>query len=400
MTPSTQLAFLNAAHFVCHYFLLIFPTAVIAMERAWGLEYGAVLALGTPVYVCFALGTLPAGWLGDRWDGNRLIGLFFAGCGAAAVMVALAPNTVWLMTGLGLIGLFASIYHPVGLSMVTRLKARPGRALAVNGVFGNLGLAAAALSTGLLADAFGWRSAFLVPGIGAIGIGIAHFLAGARLPAGRDARSGEAGPPAGIPSRRDQVRVVGVVMVAALFSGFVFNGVSVSLPKLFAERLYGVAEGLSGIGGYSAVVFAVAAFAQLPVGVLLDRVGGRPVLLGLFVLEAAALAVMAQAGGMLVVPSALVTVTLMFAGLPVTGWLLGRYVASAWRSRAFAAEYVLSLGMSALVVPAIALLHQAGYGFDRQYVLFALSAGMVAAGALVIPKRRHDPGDAVPGAAR
>ncbi len=65
MTPRTQLAFLHAAHFACHYFLLIFPTAVIAIGHDWGLEYGAALALGTPLYVFFALATLPAGWLGE-----------------------------------------------------------------------------------------------------------------------------------------------------------------------------------------------------------------------------------------------------------------------------------------------------------------------------------------------
>ena len=386
MTPRTQLGFLHAAHFACHYFLLIFPTAVIAIEREWTLEYGAALALGTPAYVFFALGTLPAGWLGDRWDGERLIGLFFAGCGGASVMVAFAPDDLWLMAGLGVLGLFAAIYHPVGLSMVTKLSHRPGRALAVNGVFGNLGLAAAALSTGLLADAFGWRSAFLVPGIVAIGIGVAHFLARRRSRGAIDAPSdGSTTPDVASPSSV-QIRVVGVVLLAALFGGFVFNGVTISLPKLFDERLDEYAGGLSGIGGYSAMVFPVAAFAQLPVGALLDRVGGRSVLLALFVLEIGALAVTSQVGGVLVVPSALATVTLMFAGIPITGWLLGRCVAASWRSRAFAVEYVLSLGMSSMIIPIMAALHQAGYGFDRQYLLFALSAGVVAVAALAIPK--------------
>ncbi len=79
----------------------------------------------------------------------------------------------------------------------------------------------------------------------------------------------------------------------------------------------------------------------------------------------------------------------MFAGIPITGWLLGRYVAPSWRSRAFAVEYVLALGMGSIIVPMMAVLHQAGYGFDRQYLLFMLSAGVVAVGALVLPRSPH-----------
>lgn len=384
--PRAELAFLHAAHFACHYFLLVFPTAVIALAHERGLDYGSALALGAPVYVCFAMGTLPAGWMGDRWDRRILIGLFFAGCGAASVLVALAPNDLGLMAGLGLLGLFASIYHPVGLSMVTALSTRPGHALAVNGVFGNLGLAAASMLTGLLAAAFGWRSAFLAPGLVAIGVGGVYLRRRFGRSASVESPPAAAAVAGSFPSRLVQVRVVVVVMLAALFSGFVFNGVTVSLPKLLEERLGEDAAGMVGIGGYSAVVFAVAAFAQLPVGSLLDRFGGRPVLLALFTLEASTLTLMAQVGGGMVVPAALAAVTLMFAGIPVSGWLIGRYVAATWRSRAFALEYVLSLGMGAIVVPVMGLLHRTGYGFDWQYLFFAFSAGVVVLGALFIPK--------------
>ena len=382
-----QLAVLHAAHFACHYKLLIFPTAVIALERAWGLDYGAALALGTPLYVAFALATLPAGWLGDRCNGDRLIGLQFLGSGLAAIAAGLAQTQLQFMTALAALGLFAAIYHPVGLAMVTRLSAQRGRALAVNGVFGNLGLAAATLVTALLAEAYGWRSAFLLPGAVAAVAGALHLLlrrAPPLPPASEEARTTPA--PVSV-SRRTQLRVLAVVLSAALFSGVVFNGVSVSLPKLFDERLDSLAPGLAQVGGYGALVFAVAAFAQLPVGALLDRLGGRPVMLGLYALVVGALMLLSQAAGPAALPLAVVAVTLMFAGIPITGWLMGRYVAVAWRSRAFALEYVLALGVSSSVVPAMAALHLAGQGFDRQYLLFAASAAVVLFAASFLPRR-------------
>ena len=66
MSRKSGLMFLNIAHFFDHFFLLIFPTAVIAIEADWGLSYGAALALGTSMYVAFGVATLPAGWLGDH----------------------------------------------------------------------------------------------------------------------------------------------------------------------------------------------------------------------------------------------------------------------------------------------------------------------------------------------
>ena len=389
MSTTATLALLSAAHFACHYFLLIFPTAVLAIERDWSMSYGQALALGTPMYVAFAIATPVAGWLGDRFRGERLIALQLIGLGAASAAAASAQDPITLQAALAAVGVFAALYHPVGLAMVTRLAQRHGRALAVNGVFGNLGLAAAMLATAALSDHLGWRSAFLAPAPFALLLGLWAWLAARRR------RPGEMAPRQGVqhdrrqrpPSLTDQRRVVIVVLAAALLSGLAFNGVTASFPKLLEERLGAFAPELSDVGLYAALVFAAAAFAQLPVGALLDRFGGRAVLLLVFAAQAAALAALAGSSGALAFPTALMAVTLMFAGIPVSGWLLGRYVAGAWRSRAFAAEYLLSLGVGAAVVPTMAALHDAGYGLDRQYALFALGVAFVAAFALVLPGR-------------
>ena len=42
---------------------------------------------------------------------------------------------------------------------------KPGRSIGVNGVFGNLGVALAPVVTAFLANAVGWRAAFIAPGL-------------------------------------------------------------------------------------------------------------------------------------------------------------------------------------------------------------------------------------------
>ncbi len=386
MSPQKMLAYLNIGHFLDHYFLMIFPLAVLAIERQWKLDYADALTLGTPLYVGFALGTLPAGWLGDVCKRGHLIAVLFIGSGISSVGIAFAPGPFWLMAGLGGLGLFVSIYHPVGLSLVTGLSDRPGRALAVNGVYGNLGLAAASLVTGVLAEFAGWRSAFLIPGLVALVVGGFYCLAyrsGAEL--STTAKPTAMHPPP-VTERSNRYRVVAVVMVAALFGGLIFNGVTISLPKLFELRLSGFVDRLAGVGAYSALVFTFAAFAQLPVGAMLDRVGAKPILVVILLLQAIALLAIANAQGIAVIPVAMILVLLMFAELPITGWLVGRYISTRWRARVFAVEYVLSLGMSALIVPLIATLYAWGVGFDQLYAGFAVSAVVVLVAALGLPR--------------
>ena len=386
MSRNEALMFLNAAHFFDHLFLLIFPTAAIAIAAEWGLTYGAALALGTPVYVMFAVGTLPAGWLGDRFDRTFLIALFFVGSGASSLLIALSAGPMSLMLGLGFLGLFASLFHPIGLALVTDVAARTGRALAVNGVFGNMGLVAAALVAGFLAQHGGWQSAFLVPGAASLIVGFTLLLRRMRLGAPRSEHATESGGAIEPAARGTQIAIFVIVCVAALFGGLVFNAVTVSLPKFFDERLVALGGDLAWIGASAGLVFAVAAFAQLPVGDLLDRFGARPIMISLLVAQILLLLGLSQAQGWAAVGLALMLVALVFAEIPVTSWLLGRYVRSGLRARALSVEYILSLGVGSAVVPLIAGMHHIGLSFDIQFLGLAVSAFVVLCAAWFLPR--------------
>src|SRR5690606_13393994 len=124
----------------------------------------------------FGLFSLPAGWLADRWSRRYMMVAFYIGCGVSLAAAALSPNFVALAVALFALGVFASIYHPVGTAIVVEAATNRGRTLAFNGVCGNLGVSLAAGITAILTAWLGWRGAFLLPGVICVATGIAYLV--------------------------------------------------------------------------------------------------------------------------------------------------------------------------------------------------------------------------------
>src|SRR5262245_1110321 len=164
-SPSRVITYVNAAHFIDHYAMLIFAAAVIIMGPALGMTYTELLPYATPGFVAFGAGSLVTGWLGDRWSRRHMMVIFFIGIGAAMISVGFCSSPLQLGAALLAIGLFASIYHPVGTAMIVSYAERLGREMGTNGVWGNLGVASSALVTGVIGQYLGWRWAFIAPGI-------------------------------------------------------------------------------------------------------------------------------------------------------------------------------------------------------------------------------------------
>ena len=171
-TSKTVIGFVNGAHFVDHYAMLVFAAAVIVMGPALNMPYGELLPYATPGFIAFGAGALVNGWLGDRWSRRHMMAIFFLGIGAAEIAVSLVQTPLQLGAALLAVGLFASIYHPVGTAMLIAHADKLGREVGINGVWGNLGVASSAVATGAICQWFGWRAAFAVPGVATIAFGL------------------------------------------------------------------------------------------------------------------------------------------------------------------------------------------------------------------------------------
>lgn len=171
-SPKKVIGFINLAHFIDHYAMLVFAAAVIVMAPVFDMTYSQLLPYATPGFIAFGAGSLISGWLGDRWSRRNMLAIFFIGMGLALLGTALIQTPIQLGVALFAVGIIASIYHPVGMAMLTSYSEKLGRELGINGVYGNLGVASSAVITGLICEYLGWRWAFVLPGVIAIGIGL------------------------------------------------------------------------------------------------------------------------------------------------------------------------------------------------------------------------------------
>ncbi len=379
MRSSRALApFMNLAHFLDHLAMLVFPTVVIALAREWNQPYSELLPLTLGGFIAFGAFALPAGWLADHWSRYRMMVVFFLGIGAALVVTGFAQSAWQLGLGLTLIGTFAAIYHPVGIAMLVAAPTKLGAALGWNGLCGNLGLAAAALISGALMDLWGWRVAFFVPGVLCIVAGLA-FLVVVPDPGPVKKTSRSIGLHV---DKATMARIFAILLIATACGGVIFNSTTVAMPKLFDERLRELTQTNFGVGALVAFVYTIAAFAQVAMGALIDRFEMRRLMIGIALVQIPLLAVAANLDGWAMLVAALAMMLAVFGQIPLNDAIVGKYCADEYRARVLAVRYVVSLGVAAVAVPLIAVLHRTEGGFRNVFLVLAvLAAGMLAASA-------------------
>ncbi len=362
--------FLNIGHTLDHLFLLIFPTVVLAMAPEFGRPYSEMLPLALGGFIAFGACSIPAGWLADHWSRNGMMVVFFVGIGLASILTGFAQTPWQIAAGITLIGIFGAIYHPVGIAMLVSGREKVGKVLGVNGVFGNLGIAFAALFSGALAHWISWRAAFIVPGVVSIAVGVAFSLL-VRREAGAAARTRGAAGGGGL-TRGMLARVFAILTVTTVCGGIIFNSTTIAMPKVFDERLTALTSTTLGIGVLVAMVYAFAAVAQLVVGHYLDRRSIKQVFVPVAAFQVPLLLIAGSVDNYLMLTVALAMMFFIFGQVPINDAMVAAYSDERWRSRVFAVRYVVSFGASAASVPLVAWVH--GATGDFKYLFFLLSA--------------------------
>jgi MFS family permease len=368
---------LNFAHALDHMFLLIFATAVSAIAADFGFaDWESLMPYGVGAFMLFGLGSLPAGRLGDLWGRRRMMLIFFFGMGASSLLVAITRDAWQLAGALTLLGAFSSIYHPVGIPMLVRGAERPGLTIGINGLAGNLGVALAAVTTGLLVKYAGWRAAFMVPALLAFACGIAF----ARFAPREIAAPARAPTTASAHSTATLARVFAVMTVAAISSSLLFNFTTNGNGQLLRERLTGIVDDPALLGLLLALVYVVASFAQVAVGLLIDRFPLKYLYVAIVALQAPLFALAASATGWTLFALQIGFMVVVFGAIPFTDAMIVRFVDDRMRSRVSGMRLAVSFSVSSAAVWMLGpVVKAAGFG-----TLLLLMAGIAVVTLLAI----------------
>ncbi|HST76257.1 MAG TPA: MFS transporter [Acetobacteraceae bacterium] len=390
MSPAgREIAFINAAHSLTHYSLLILPTAVLVMARpdgAFGADYGSILALATGMFVLYGLFSLPQGWLAQRFGRKSLMTVFFLGAGLSLIATGFTDTRLLLALGMAATGVFIAIYHPIGTAMLVEAAGdRPGRSIGVNGVFGNFGVALAPVVTAFLAQHFGWRAAFIAPGLLCLALGLAWL----RQPAAEHVIRRASRPFPEIP-RPLVRRAVIVLLLIAIVSGLVFNAFTLLLPKLMAERLATDTRLLPLVGLAAFVATLCGAVTQFTVGRLIDRTTLKRVFLPISLVLVPALAALAYAQGWIVLPIAGFVAAALFGQVTVNETMTARYISPELRTRMYSVRFFVGFLGSAAAAPVVGLLYERTGNLTAVTLLLAGFAVVTLGCALFFPDRREE----------
>lgn len=392
MTPAQrQVVFINTAHTFTHYCLLILATAVLAMvtqDRViFGGDFGPVLALGTAMFVTYGLGALPMGWLAARFGRRAMMTAFFLGTGFFMAVAGLMHSPIGIGVALGLMGCFAAVYHPIGTAVLVEAAGeKVGRAMGLNGVFGNFGVATAPIVTAFVAATLGWRWAFILPGIACFIVGLFY----SREPEFDAVKAGGGARPFPEIPRSVVRRAVMILMAIAAVSGLVFNAYTLLLPKLMQERLANSPDLLPVVGLLAFLATICGGLTQFTVGRMIDSRTLKMVFLPLGVAVVPGLLALSFLDGWLVLPVAGLVAACVFGQVTVNETMTARYVAPELRAKLYSIRFTVGFIGAAVASPLMGYLYEATGSLAVAMVVLAGVATVTLICAFAFPDRPEE----------
>lgn len=363
----------SLGHTICHIGELIIVGAIVAVmaEFSLGPDYALILpALG---YTLMGLGALPVGYWSDRLGSGLLLRIYFLAMAAAGIAVAVAPDVWSLFAALTLLGLAASIYHPVGLAMISLGVRDHGRAMGINGAAGSLGVATGP-ALGMLAVSLGmWRIAFVVLAVLSLA---ALALLCVWMPASWHStpiRHASDAPPLQQPANLEKAigkkyLALALLMGAMMLGGFNYRCLVTALPPFLAGThatsrdsfFIWIALIVGGVGQYVGSWFA-------------GKHGAWRIYLSLIVLlvPSALLLSFTETRGAATAAACGLAVCL-FALQPIENIILAEWTSASRRSLSYATKFAFTFGLGALGAPAVGLIWTE---YDSLGPVFYLLAG-------------------------
>ena len=382
MNPRLTSVLLNLGHSLDHLVLLIFAAAVASIANDLGVDrWEDLMPYGAPAFFFFGLCSLPAGKMGDLWGRRKMMLVYFAGIGLSSILVSQAQSPWQLCCLLAVMGGFASIYHPVGIPMLIQQSTAVGKTIGINGMMGNLGIAIAALLTGWVIRDFGWRAAFWIPGLISLALGVVFW----RVSNAQEIPPIRKTPTLNVDSKANQFTLFFIMTLAATTGSFLFNFSTNANNEVLINRLGNQLQDPAVIGTLLAAIYFIAAFSQLIIGALIDRVPLKKLYSTVIFLQLVTIVAATQCQGWGFYIAQLCFMCAIFAAIPFTDAMIAKYVDDSMRSRFSGARFAISFGASSIAVWLIGPIVK-GWGFSAFLWLMAATSGATLIVISFLPK--------------
>jgi MFS family permease len=395
--PNWSLWLLSIAHAVNHAQAVLLPLIYLKITDDFhvGVDTIAFLAAGG----AFAAGAVQLGFASlTRLVSRRKLlgagGLLFGG-GFVAQAFASGFPTFAVANVISRIG--GSPQHPVGNGLLSEQfpPERRGFAISAHIAGGNVGTVVVALIGPPIIASFGWRGAAIVFGIPAIAIAIAILLLVRER--GSDRAAAVAGG-----TVRDAFRTIvrdrdlrWLYLTSILGGGGRGLGVVNLFVLIYLTKVIGLNESLSNLMYGALIVFSVPM--PLVAGWLSDRIGRKPLIVGVYLGGAVGFVVFLVSGSSLVgLWSGIVLMGLFsFAESPQLQALLADIARPSIRDATFALYFTLAFGVGSLWVAIYgAIIGAAGNstGLPIVFILMTVTFVLAAVGTLPIraEQRAHE----------
>jgi len=372
------LLFTNTGHFLTHAFILIFPSLVTPLSLELNLPFEKVINISFLMYLFYGIGALPAGFLSDKIHPRFSLSIYYMGIGLSSLFVSFSSTKWQLEFALLSLGLFASMYHPIGMGLISKTIENRGMALGINGVFGSIGIAFAPFLAGIINYLVGWRYIYIIMSIPSIIMGVlVHIIK-------IDVKNKEVIKNEIKEDDTIKLQYFVILCISMALAGFVYRGQTLILPTYFEKKVlflynfvsranYLKVEGTKTLSAtiLTSMVYSIGIIGQLIGGKIADKYDLRYSYLLFFTICLPFLIMMYFFNDVLLFTSSIFFILFSIGMQPVENSLVAKFTPHKWRDTGYGVKFILTFGISSTVVYPIGFF-KTHFSLEATFLLFSL----------------------------
>ena len=369
-----------------HMFAAFYFVIVLSIEKTWSISYDELIALWSLGALLVGLGALPAGWLSDRWSRSTMMGIMFIGMGLSSIYCGLSPNKTYLFIGLSFLGLFCSIYHPVGIAWVVNSSFNKGKALGINGIFGGVGIGSGAFVAGLLIKYFDWRYAFIIPGLVSIIFGFILFycifkksISYINFQTNNIEENNSS----------NELFLIAFIMLFVIFGlGLTFQILQTSIPKVFDLRIVNLST--FEIGTIIGIIYGAAGIMTFVGGIMADKFSLKKIYVIGIMAQAPCFFCIAYFSGIPLIIVCLIAIIFNSSILPTENILLAKFTPEKHHGLIYGVKFIVAFGSAPLAVLLVSKIYELTLEFTNLFIISGSVMIFTTFAVLYLPVKKQN----------